>query len=175
MLVAVNLATALGAMLGLSWSHNQHDTSLGRFGSAAALVLLLGSGAWSAIQPGAAGHRRVAAALLALGGAGVIFGGSGYDTGRPFAAGLSCAAIVLAAAVIPAFLTAQHLSGFAYSTSRALVGAASAGVGGVLALHFHCPIGAAPHLAAFHALPWALVIVLTTQARRRLPSRSFAP
>lgn len=174
-LSALNLTFALVPATVVSWSTGQHASHLVRLANAAMLSVLLVAGAVSAIRPRAAARRGTMEGLAVVAAIGVALGGSGAGSDVPFSNGLSCALIVVGLGAGPAVVAARLLSSFAFSWSRAVLGAMAAAAPGVLTLHFHCPIGTLAHLGVFHVAPWLAVAAATVVLRWYLPSRSFAP
>jgi len=143
----------------------------------ALLAMAILAGCWTALSP----RRRWTALALAaalVSAAAVVSGGSGLYpawAGAFWEAGVRCArAVVLYA--LPSCAAALLLQRrAAFSPARALAAGLAAGAAGALALHPHCPIGQAGHLALFHVLPWFAVAAALVLFQRRLPRRSFAP
>jgi Negative regulator of sigma F len=133
-------------------------------------------GAMAAVWPGRRAKLMSALVLVAIAAAAVVSGGSGAEDARSFpAAGIFCVRAELVWAATPTIAALAVLSRFAYSTTRTLVGGLAAGATGLLALHLHCRIGTASHLAMFHVLPWVAVAGISVFIRSRIQSRSFAP
>jgi len=89
--------------------------------------------------------------------------------------GRVCASVEVACAVLPLGLALWLQYRFAFDPLRAVLGSFAAAATGVFALHFHCPIGAASHLYAFHVVPWVVLGGLGLWIRSRMGSRSYAP
>jgi len=135
------------------------------------------SGCWAALSP----RRRwralaLAAALVAA--AAVVVGGSGLFpdwSGEYWEAGLRCARTVVLYSLPSCAAALVFQRSAAFSVPRAFAAGLAAGAAGALALHPHCPIGQASHLAVFHVLPWFAVAAALVLVERRLRPRSFAP
>jgi hypothetical protein len=174
LLLALNFGVALLSSSLLSTPATHPESSTSRWGIAAALMTLMGAGAWAAIRPGARQLRGVLIGIAAVGAVWVGVGGSGLSNGRPFATGLACAITELVVSLVPLLVALWITSRFAFDVTRAIVGGLSVGATGMFVLHHHCSNGAADHLFAFHVVPWALVAIAAVAVRRMLPSRSFA-
>ena len=174
MLLAINLGVVGIATFALSTSpaHVQPATSC--WGIAAALLSLIGVGAWAAVRPGAQPLRLALLAIAALGAIWVGLGGSGLSPNRPFGAGIACAVTEGVVSAIPLLVALWITSRFAFDSTRAIVGGLSVGATGMFVLHLHCIDGGRGHLFTFHVLPWALVALAALAIRRMMPSRSYA-
>jgi hypothetical protein len=144
---------------------------------AAALVACIGCASWAALSPRrrsrgfAIGASLVAAAVVAAAGSGVFPAWCGGF----WESGMGCARAVATWSLPTCVAALLFQRSAAWSFSRALVGGLAAGAAGALALHPHCPIGQASHLALFHVVPWFAVAAALALIQRRLPVRSFAP
>ena len=144
---------------------------------AALLAASILSGCWAALSPGRR-WRALAPAVALVAAAGVVAGGSGLFPdwcGGYWEAGLRCARAVVTYSLPSAAAALLLLRGAAFSPPRALAAGLAAGAAGALALHPHCPIGLASHLALFHVLPWFALAAALLLIQRRLSPRSFAP
>jgi hypothetical protein len=173
-LVAMNVGAAAlaGAVMSAA---TRPESAVARWGIAAALIALMGAGAWATVRPGA---QLLRFAVLGIAGAGALWiglGGSGLSGDRPFGSGVGCAITEGVICVAPLLIAMWITSRFAWDLTRAIVGGVSAGATGIFVLHLHCPNGASEHLFAFHVLPWMLVAVAAVVIRRQLPTRSYAP
>jgi hypothetical protein len=143
--------------------------------AAAALLAALAVTAYAAFAPGP--HALWTAPAAAAAAAALLAAGSGAypDWCGPYwEAGLRCARSELVFSILPAAVALALLRRFAFSAPRALAAGLGAGIAGLLVLHLHCAIGTASHIGPFHLLPWLVVAVLFTAARRLTPTLSFA-
>jgi hypothetical protein len=146
-----------------------------------AIGVLLGwtvlSGCWAALSP-TRGWIAVSVAAALVSAAAVVAGGTGLYpdwAGGFWEAGLRCARAVVLYALPSCAVALLFQRSAAFSRRRALIAGLAAGAAGALALHPHCPIGQASHLALFHVLPWFAVAAALLLVQRRLPRRIFAP
>lgn len=174
-IVGANLLVCAVAAAVFGGNSQQHDSAELRWAAAALLVAVLLAGAVAAIAPRGRSARLAVAALAALAGVSAAFASSGFDPGLPFARGIGCTATECVIALLPLSVSLFALTRFAASALRSAVVGLSAGAGGVLALHLHCPNGTLSHLLIFHLLPWAAIAGLAVLVRGRLPSASLAP
>ena len=174
-LLALNLATGVGASAAMSWSDLQHGSMTMRSVVAVAWLSVMAAGSVLWLKPGAFVSRWlvaggfVVASLLAIGAA------SGFDPGAPFFRGLGCVFTECALALIPVGVLLLLSTRFAATSSSVFVGALAAASGGALALHFHCANGTVAHVAMFHLLPALCLAALTVLVRRFVRPRSFVP
>ena len=122
--------------------------------------------------------RGLALGVALFAAAAVVAGGSGsYPVwaGGFWEAGFRCARAVVLYAVPSSVAALLLLRSAAFSPLRALAAGLGTGAAGALALHPHCPIGQAGHLAVFHVLPWLAVAAALLLIERRLTPRTFAP
>jgi Negative regulator of sigma F len=148
-----------------------------QIGVAALLVGAILSGSWAGLSPERRWRTAALGAALAASAA-VVAGGSGVFPawcGGFWEAGLRCARAVVLYSVPCSIAALLLLRSAAFSAPRALATGLASGAGGALALHPHCPIGEASHLALFHVLPWFAVAAALLLVQRRLHPRTFAP
>jgi hypothetical protein len=148
-----------------------------QIGVAALLVVSILAGCWAGLSPDGRWRKAALGAGL-LASAAVVAGGSGLFPawgGGYWEAGLGCARAVVAYSIPSSIAAVVLLRNAAFSPARALVTGLATGAGGALALHPHCPIGEASHLALFHVLPWFAVAAALLLVQRRLRPRAFAP
>lgn len=174
-LLGLNLVMGVGAALAMSWSNTQHGNATLTWVVAAGwlLVMTLGSLWW--LRPGNETGRWAVMGLTLLVFALSLGSLSGFDTGRPFMAGMSCAFIECGLALAPAAVALLFSSRFAARPGHLVVAALAASAGGALALHFHCANGTVAHVFSFHLLPAVLLAALAVLIRRRVKSRAFVP
>jgi hypothetical protein len=176
-IVGANLVVCLGAavVLGGTGRSGAHTSEVLAASAAALMAAVLLVGAVAAIAPRWRWARLLLIPLALVAGLSAAFASSGFDPGLPFARGIGCTATECVMALVPLSVSLFALTRFAASALRSAVVGLSAGAGGVLAVHLHCPNGTLSHLLVFHLLPWAALAGLAVLVRRRLPSRSVAP
>jgi hypothetical protein len=148
-----------------------------QIGVGALLVAAILFGCWAGLSPGGRWRKAALGAAL-VAAAAVIAGGSGlYPAwcGGFWEAGSACARAVVLFSIPSSLAALVLLRNAAFSRARALAVGLAAGAGGALALHPHCPIGEASHLAIFHVLPWFAVAAALLFVQGRLRPRAFAP
>ena len=140
----------------------------------ALLLLLVTAGTVLALAPG---RRRPRTLLLLLAVLPVllVLSGNGVHTAITLGSSLSCLYTVLLTGLLPVVVGVMVLRGMAFDAGRAVGLGSTAAATGVFALHWHCTDGSAPHLLAFHVLPWLLLAVLVIPARRAVHTRSHVP
>ena len=164
-LVLGGVALGVGAAGAVFMPRGNLASPAQQIGVGALLVASILTGCWAGLSPGRR-SRAVAVGVALVSAAAVVAGGSGLFPawcGGFWEAGLRCAR-----AVVLYSLPASSLP-------RALAAGLATGGAGALALHPHCPIGEASHLALFHVLPWFAVAAAVLLIQRRLSPRSFAP
>ncbi|MFZ5468082.1 MAG: hypothetical protein ACOZIN_01485 [Myxococcota bacterium] len=167
------------AAAGFAWAHpplHVFGSALGNAMELSLLLLLAAGGPLAAVLPGMRGLRT---ALLVAAGLALVLplamhNGVGAE-GPLFASGAPCAALLLGFSVVPAVAVVWSVKAFAFQPLRVLVGAASSGAAGQLALALHCPTETAPHLSLFHLLPWVVVALVVTAVRSRVKSETYVP
>jgi len=176
-LVLGALSLAVGAAGAAFMPPGNLASSARQIGVAALLVVSVLCGCWAGLSPGRR-WRGMALGVALLAAAAVVAGGSGLYpawAGGFWEAGLRCARAVVLYAVPSSVAALLLLRSAAFSPARALAAGLGTGAAGALALHPHCLIGQASHLALFHVLPWLAVAAALVIIQRRLSPRSFAP
>jgi hypothetical protein len=173
-LAVVNVGVGL-ALLALFPSHSeQHASALWRVVTAAALVTVAGLGAVAAVRPEALSLRWSALVMAGVSAAGTLVGASGVGA-KGVWGGAACTVFEVLSAVVPLALATWALSRFAADPLRAAVAGLAASAGGLLALHFTCPIGTLQHLGVFHLVPWLFIALVSLGIRRLVGSATWAP
>ena len=176
-LVLCALALGVGVAGAAFMPHGNLASSVRQIGVGALLVGSVVCGCWAGVSPGRR-WRGVALGVALVAAAAVVAGGSGLYpewSSAFWEAGLRCARTVVLYAVPSSVAALLLLRSAAFSPARALAAGLGTGAAGALALHPHCPIGQAGHLALFHVLPWFAVAAALLLVQRRLSPRSFAP
>jgi len=175
-LAALQGAVALAAV-GLLGATNWRSPAVSqeRLVLTGALLLLLATGgSVLALAPGRR-RPRMLLPLVAVLPVLLVLSGNGVHTATGPGAGLSSVYTVLLTSLLPLAVGVMVLRGMAFDPGRALALGSTAAATGVFALHWHCTDGSAPHLLAFHALPWIFLAALVIPARRAVPTRSHVP
>ena len=177
-LAAVNAVVAVGCVFALGRKGLVFNQAAPAVLIAVAVPVLLTAllGAVAAVIPGRPARIANALVLALLATAAILLGRSGYGDQRPFLLqGMPCMTSELAMSILPVVAAVFVLSRFAYSRIRMFLGGLAAGAAGLFALHLHCPIGTASHLAVFHVLPWIAAAAVAVLIRSRVRSRTHAP
>jgi hypothetical protein len=176
-LVLVALTLGVGAAGAILMPHGNLASPLRQIGIGVLLAASVVCGGLAALSP----RRRWDAVALAVAlgaAAAVVVGGTGIyplDAGGFWEAGLRCGRTVVLYALPSCAVALLVQRSAALSLRRGLAAGLAAGAAGALALHPHCPIGQAGHLALFHVLPWFAVAAALLLVQRRVPRGSFAP
>ncbi len=174
-LVVVNVGIGVGLMGFLTPHLVQHGSVVLRWVGALGLLTIAIGGAVAAIRPGSR-SMRLGVVGLAVGSALVLLAAaSGLEGSATFFGGAGCGVLECAYSVVPVVISTFALSRFAPDVLRTMVAGLSAGAGGLVGLHLHCPNGSLSHLAVFHLIPWLLVSAVAVGARRLVGSSSYAP
>jgi len=176
-LVLCALALGVGLAGAALMPRGNLASSASQIGVGTLLVAAVLCGCWAGLSPGRR-WRGLALGVALFAAAAVVAGGSGsYPVwaGGFWEAGFRCARAVVLYAVPSSVAALLLLRSAAFSPLRALAAGLGTGAAGALALHPHCPIGQAGHLAVFHVLPWLAVAAALLLIERRLTPRTFAP
>jgi hypothetical protein len=174
LLVALNVGVGVALVLLFPNRGEQHRSELLRWLGAAALLAIALGGAIAAVRPGAQALRVAMLAVVASAVAVLLLGASGASQPALWGGG-ACGLFETVASVIPVVATTVVLSRFAADAWRTVVGGLAAGTGGLLGLHFTCPIGTLSHIMPFHLVPWLLVCLAALGLRHFVRSATFAP
>jgi hypothetical protein len=175
LLVGVNLGVGVVLMFALTPHLEQHASEAFRQAGAAGLLIIAVGGAIAAVRPGWR-SARLAVLTLAVGSVLVLLAAaSGLGPGGSFFGGAGCGVLEALYSVVPVLVSTFVLSRFAPDLLRSVVGGLSAGAGGLVGLHLHCPNGTLVHLVGFHLVPWVAVSVAAVVLRRLVGSASWAP
>jgi hypothetical protein len=174
-LVVTNVGVGVVLMSVLTPHLEQHASEAFRLLGAAGLLLVAGAGAVAAVRPG--WHTvRLAVVALAVGSTLVVLAAaSGVGPQGPLFGGVGCGVLEGLYSVLPVVVSTFVLSRFAPDLLRSVVAGLSAGAGGLVGLHLHCPNGTLAHLVAFHLVPWVLISAGAVGLRRLVGSSTFAP
>ena len=176
-LVLGGVALGVGAAGAVFMPRGNLASPAQQIGVGALLVASILTGCWAGLSPGRR-SRAVAVGVALVSAAAVVAGGSGLFPawcGGFWEAGLRCARAVVLYSLPASAAALLFQRSAAFSLPRALAAGLATGGAGALALHPHCPIGEASHLALFHVLPWFAVAAAVLLIQRRLSPRSFAP
>ncbi len=173
-LVALNVGVGVALVLLFTVRDEQHRNEVLRWLGAAALVAVGAGGAVAAVRPGARG-LRVAMLVVAASSVAVLFAAASGVARQALWGGAACGLFETVASVLPVVVSTVVLSRFAPDPMRTVLGGLAAGTGGLLGLHFTCPIGSLGHLIPFHFLPWLLVCAAAVGLRRVVRTATFAP
>jgi hypothetical protein len=172
-LISLNLALATG--IAIVWSRALNEQLALRWSSACLLSSIIALASIAAVIPHARGLRQAALFASVLGIL-VLCGLGGFGSAiHVYCESPSCAPGELAISLLPGIATILILRRFAYQPKRAVAGGLAAGATGLLALDLTCALRNVAHVALFHVLPCAFVILAIAEVRRRLPSRTHVP
>ncbi len=174
-LAGTNLGVGLVLMVVLTPHLEQHASEAFRQLGTAGLLLVAGGGAFAAVRPGWRTVRWSMVALAAGSTLVVLAAASGVGPVGPLFGGAGCGVLEGLYSLIPVLVSTFVLSRFAPDLLRSVVAGLSAGAGGLVGLHLHCPNGTLAHLVAFHLVPWVVVSAGAVGLRRLVGSATWAP
>ena len=177
LLAGLNAAVTAACTVGLAMKGNAWDRAAPAllWTTAVPLALTVLLGAVAAAMPQRPSRMLWPLALAARTGAAVIFLGAGGTADGFLRTGMPCMRSEWLISLVPIAGAVVVLTKFAHRPLRTFVAALSAGATGLFALHVHCRIGSAAHLAAFHVAPWLIAAGVAVWARARMKTKSYAP
>jgi hypothetical protein len=173
-LAVLDLGIGVGLLLAVPSHHEQHASDLFRALGALGLAVVATAGAVAAVRPGS---RWLRLGVLGVAGGSMVAmaAAASSASGAPALGGAGCSIFEVLSAVVPLAVSMWVLARFASDPLRAVVAGLAASAGGLLALHFTCPVGTLTHLTGFHLAPWLLISLLSLGIRRLVRSATFAP
>lgn len=175
MLFGVNAMFVVAAALSMSWSATQHVDLASTYAVGAGWLVVMTLGSIWALRPGKVALRwavMIAFGVVSLLSLAMI---SGFDPGKPFMGGMTCALVDCAVAIVPIAVVIGLSMRFAARASHLVAGALAGSAGGAFALHLHCGNGTVAHVALFHLLPGVVLAGLAVLVRSRMQPKTFVP